>query len=87
MSIRHFVVDSVKLLMREDKRYDFEGSLKTMAEIRKLVPALAETSIRRHLSAGRNTRRLMLSRDSVALRSASAKRNSAPLRKLLDRRS
>jgi hypothetical protein len=72
--------------MRQEKRYLFEGHMQTMAEIRLLVPALADTSIRRHLAAGRDTRRSMLSRDSKALRSTSAKKNSAPLRKLLDRR-
>lgn len=72
--------------MREEKRYTFEGQMQTMAEICRLVPALGETSIRRHLAAGRDTRRSMLSRDSQALRSTSAKKNCAPLRKLLDRR-
>jgi hypothetical protein len=72
--------------MRIEKRYTFEGELLTMAEIRRLVPALSETSIRGHLAKDRNTRRLMLSRDSAALRTTSAKRNSAPLKKLLDRR-
>ena len=70
--------------MRQEMRYEFEGEMLTMPEIERLVPALSRTSIRKHLAAGRDTRRLMLSRDSVALRSASGKRNGAILKKLLD---
>jgi hypothetical protein len=70
--------------MRQEMRYLFEGQLQTIAEIARLVPALSRKSIRNHLAAGRDTRRLMLSRDSVALRSASGKRNGAILKKLLD---
>jgi hypothetical protein len=56
----------------------------TMVEIERLVPALSRTSIRKHLTAGRDTRRLMLSRDSAALRGASGRRNGAILKRLVD---
>ena len=70
--------------MQKEKLYAFEGALLPMVEIERLVPALSRTSIRNHLAAGRDTRRLMLSRDSIALRSVSGKRNGAILKKLLD---
>jgi hypothetical protein len=69
--------------MREEMRYEFEGSLMTMVEIQKIVTALSRTSIRNHLAAGRNTRQQMLSRDSVARRSSSAQRGSVALKSLL----
>lgn len=41
-------------------RFDFEGELLTVAEIRERVPALSDPTIRKHLEAGRNTRQAML---------------------------
>jgi hypothetical protein len=38
----------------------FDGAERTVAEIRRLVPALSETSIRKHLAAGRNTTAALL---------------------------
>lgn len=50
--------------MTRATRYNFEGEQLTVTEIRQRVPALADTTIRRHLAAGRNTRQAMLTFDS-----------------------
>lgn len=42
------------------KTYDFEGKPHTMAEIRKMVPALGYSAILSALAAGRNTRLAMV---------------------------
>jgi hypothetical protein len=41
-------------------RYTFEGQQLTVAEIRAIVPAISDSSIRDHIRAGRNTRAAML---------------------------
>jgi hypothetical protein len=45
------------------QRFAFEGEQLTVAEIRTRVPALSDSSIRKHLAAGRNTRAAMLNFD------------------------
>lgn len=40
-------------------RFEFDGQLLTVAEIRERVPVMSEASIRDHLRAGRNTQTAM----------------------------
>lgn len=56
------------------KRHDFEGEQLTVAEIMQRVPALADSTIRRHLAAGRNTRVAMLSFDQSRTNSANGRK-------------
>lgn len=40
--------------------HEFDGQQLTIAEIKKLIPVVSESSIRQHLEAGRNTREAIL---------------------------
>jgi hypothetical protein len=70
--------------MRKEVQYTFEGASMTLKEIQRLVPALSGKSLRNHLAAGRDTRRLMLSHYSLARQSSSGKRNGAILKERLE---
>jgi hypothetical protein len=48
------------------KRYRFEGQDLTVSEIRKVVPALSDSTIRKHLAEGRDTRHAMLTYNPLA---------------------
>lgn len=60
--------------MKSPDRFLFEGEMRTLTEIRAMVPALSSFSIRKRLSDGLNTRVAMLSYDARA-----AMRNPATL--------
>lgn len=60
------------------KTYQFEGEYLTVRQIAERVPALSESTIRKHLAAGRNTRQAMLSVPSASSangRKAAARNN------------
>ena len=67
------------------KRHWFEGQLLTVTEIHRLVSGLSRTTVRKHLSAGRNTRYLMLSFDTSKRRSKNGQQGSVALRKIFSR--
>lgn len=56
------------------QRFEFEGKMLTVAEIRSQLPLFSDATIRFHLRNGRNTKQSMLTFNARAAMSAGAKR-------------
>ncbi len=61
-------------------RHHFDGHAMTVTEIHALLPALSETTIRRHLKAGRCTRAAMLAYDPATAYRNAGKRSAKTIR-------
>jgi hypothetical protein len=66
--------------MRTFQTFQFDGAMRTIAEIRAIVPCLGVSTIKAHLAAGRNTKQAMLTHDSSRGRASKSRSNGAKLR-------
>lgn len=63
--------------MAEPKRWMFEGEMRTVTEVRAMVPRLSDHAVRKHLAAGRNTRMAMMAHDGKAASARGTRRAHA----------
>jgi len=60
------------------RMYEFEGQMRTISQIRRMIPALGESAIQMRVDRGMTTRSAMLSFDSrAAMRTGGRKSRSS----------